>query len=308
MSHDTNEGNTDDHIAKPYCEGIAQITFNAWSYLDANLWAGIAHSLFEKLNEYINGETKSDLERLKIKVKLSKRLQLLHSDLQNYQERRTALQQLKERLHTKKESKLLSYLDSRYDTPVKDFVEANDLGDTPFEALQPGEIKKRVVQGMNLIRHWRKHPDAFLQNVFLLGFALLVIHQVTTHFITNPEGLWYWLKNWWVAGTTALAPLATAVVGFWTRKEKLIKQLTKLARAVKAEAKKTPEQPTEEGIAKDIQELDDLIAEVKETISHTASVGNEISQLAMANFLSTKREHKDYVDRLGIVSNSQRIQ
>ncbi|MFB6454917.1 P-loop NTPase fold protein [Chitinophaga sp. Hz27] len=41
-----------------YCEGIAPIRFNAWSYSDTNLWAGIVTKIFEGLKEHIS---KADL-------------------------------------------------------------------------------------------------------------------------------------------------------------------------------------------------------------------------------------------------------
>ena len=41
-----------------YCEGIAHIHFNAWSYMDSNLWASIVTKLFEELNEYISENRK----------------------------------------------------------------------------------------------------------------------------------------------------------------------------------------------------------------------------------------------------------
>lgn len=38
-----------------YCKGIVQIHFNAWSYLDANLWASIVTQIFTELNIYLTG-------------------------------------------------------------------------------------------------------------------------------------------------------------------------------------------------------------------------------------------------------------
>jgi len=37
-----------------FCEGVVHIRFNAWSYLDANLWASIMTRIFEGLNEFIH--------------------------------------------------------------------------------------------------------------------------------------------------------------------------------------------------------------------------------------------------------------
>ncbi len=37
-----------------YCEGVVHIRFNAWSYLDANLWASLMSRIFEGLYGYIH--------------------------------------------------------------------------------------------------------------------------------------------------------------------------------------------------------------------------------------------------------------
>lgn len=57
-----------------FCKNIAQIEFNAWSYMDANLWAGLASEIFEKLNEYLEDHSKSKIARIRIEEKLEKRL------------------------------------------------------------------------------------------------------------------------------------------------------------------------------------------------------------------------------------------
>ncbi|RPD39428.1 P-loop NTPase fold protein [Chitinophaga barathri] len=51
-----------------YCKGVAHIHFNAWSYMDANLWASIVSKIFEGLSEYISenslpGKAKQEIEQ-----------------------------------------------------------------------------------------------------------------------------------------------------------------------------------------------------------------------------------------------------
>ena len=38
-----------------YCQKIVSIRFNAWSFMDANLWASLAAEIFQKLFEYMSG-------------------------------------------------------------------------------------------------------------------------------------------------------------------------------------------------------------------------------------------------------------
>jgi hypothetical protein len=59
-----------------YCEGIAEVHFNAWSYMDANLWAGIVTKIFERLDLYIKDEMKSDREENEVKQEITKKLSI----------------------------------------------------------------------------------------------------------------------------------------------------------------------------------------------------------------------------------------
>lgn len=68
---------------KSYCKGIAQIHFNAWSYMDANLWASIVTRIFEGLNDYIKQNVSSDREKINAEEQLNKQLNISkeHIDL-----------------------------------------------------------------------------------------------------------------------------------------------------------------------------------------------------------------------------------
>ncbi len=57
-----------------YCEGIVHIHFNAWSYLDANLWASLVSRIFEGLNEYISENSASEKLKKKIETELTSQL------------------------------------------------------------------------------------------------------------------------------------------------------------------------------------------------------------------------------------------
>lgn len=43
-----------------YCSRIVQIAFNAWHYVDANLWASLVSHIFEGLDAFITGEEKEE--------------------------------------------------------------------------------------------------------------------------------------------------------------------------------------------------------------------------------------------------------
>jgi hypothetical protein len=64
-----------------YCEGIAHIHFNAWSYMDSNLWASIVTRIFEELNEYISENRKIDIEKNEIEKLLTDKLSIAKEEI-----------------------------------------------------------------------------------------------------------------------------------------------------------------------------------------------------------------------------------
>ncbi|WP_157760982.1 P-loop NTPase fold protein [Chitinophaga caeni] len=64
-----------------YCKGIAHVSFNAWSYMDANLWASIVSKIFEGLNEYISDNTAPGVEKSAVEQQLSKELNMTKEEM-----------------------------------------------------------------------------------------------------------------------------------------------------------------------------------------------------------------------------------
>lgn len=84
---------------KAFCEGVAHVHFNAWSYMDANLWASIITRIFESLEEYINGLNLPQKEKKEIENELFQKLTISkeeHLELENQQNQvKKRLQELK---------------------------------------------------------------------------------------------------------------------------------------------------------------------------------------------------------------------
>ncbi|MES2727255.1 MAG: P-loop NTPase fold protein [Bacteroidota bacterium] len=64
-----------------YCEGIAHIHFNAWSYMDSNLWASIVTKIFEELNEYISENSKTAEAKKEIEKQLTNQLSIAKEEI-----------------------------------------------------------------------------------------------------------------------------------------------------------------------------------------------------------------------------------
>jgi len=48
-----------------FCRNVVQIPFNAWHYMDANLWASLVTHIFDKLAEHLAGDKKQTVEETK---------------------------------------------------------------------------------------------------------------------------------------------------------------------------------------------------------------------------------------------------
>ncbi|WP_026452387.1 P-loop NTPase fold protein [Aequorivita capsosiphonis] len=70
-----------DNTQNAYCSGIAHVHFNAWSYMDSNLWAGIITRIFEGLQEYITNDTKASKDKKDIEKELTKKLNISHDEI-----------------------------------------------------------------------------------------------------------------------------------------------------------------------------------------------------------------------------------
>ncbi|WP_271767949.1 P-loop NTPase fold protein [Aquimarina algiphila] len=66
---------------KGFCEGIAHVHFNAWSYMDANLWAGIITKIFEGLQQYISNNSPTDAYKKEIEEMLTSELHITNDEL-----------------------------------------------------------------------------------------------------------------------------------------------------------------------------------------------------------------------------------
>ena len=47
----------------PICQDVVQIKFNAWYYVDANLWASLVSSIFDEISKYLKIETKEEQQQ-----------------------------------------------------------------------------------------------------------------------------------------------------------------------------------------------------------------------------------------------------
>lgn len=126
-----------------FCQGIVQIEFNAWSYLDANLWAGLVSTIFEKLDDYIDNNVDAEEEKEAVQKKLNERLHMAA------EQKRTVMRE-KDHLATRKQEieKEISTAEAGKDVLLKE-IRANSLEKikkTALEKVEPlsSEIRQKL--------------------------------------------------------------------------------------------------------------------------------------------------------------------
>jgi hypothetical protein len=92
----------DDTKQNAYCSGIAHVHFNAWSYMDSNLWAGIITKIFEGLQEYITNDTLASSNKKEIEKTLTKKLNITHDEISNLENQKQNVDNKIEGLNTLK--------------------------------------------------------------------------------------------------------------------------------------------------------------------------------------------------------------
>jgi len=85
-----------------YCKGVVHIQFNAWSYMDANLWASFVSKIFEGLQEYIKKDNSSKQLISNIKEELSKQLNITKVGIEVLQEKKATVEKQIENLEIKR--------------------------------------------------------------------------------------------------------------------------------------------------------------------------------------------------------------
>ena len=282
-----------------FCRGIAQIKFNAWSYLDANLWAGLTHSLFEKLNEYITTNTKGKLERLKVQIKITERLNILNTDLENYKEKKTRFLHLKRELEKEKENKILRYFTPKYDKIITPFLKSNGFDEEEINLLTPSKLRNRVDRTLSFFGYLKSKSYDVFSKVFLWSIILLLI----TLFFQNQIIEYFELISlFYLKYVAVFIPLFTAAGNFFWKRWKFLTSLSKLIQEHESISKDEDLKGKINTLKKDIDKINPLIKEIESKIEYEDSKKTEVTQLAISNFISSKPEQKDYKSRLGIVS------
>lgn len=86
-----------------FCEGIAHVHFNAWSYMDSNLWASIVSRIFEGLQRYITEDADEPEIKKEIEKTLTQSLSITQQELMELKKEQETIEGQLEQLETKRD-------------------------------------------------------------------------------------------------------------------------------------------------------------------------------------------------------------
>ncbi len=194
---------SDTNPEKGFCGGIAHVHFNAWSYMDTNLWAGIITRIFDGLNLYIQNNTAGDYYKNEIEKVLTQKLNITHSELEELEKKKGVIDAQLKKLNEKKK-RIEGLLQKKVkDIKSKSMLQIIEQVDKEFKVLQTVEnainnnitfIKNKEQFATIVPRAYWKTPDE-------------LYHQTKSNFTFFKTffraGKWY-LNIAWLIGIIAL--------------------------------------------------------------------------------------------------------
>jgi hypothetical protein len=294
-----------------YCSEIAQIEFNAWHYIDVELWASLVSHVLDSLEGYFRGDEKSLAEQRKTELVTA---QLKRAELDKQQ------QQLDAR-RAELETKVSSYQVSRVELAKVVIEHAVSAGrDQAAEAhvevrkalddmarkigVAPGELTLRAAREQtNALHAWWKRRS---WKELMIGLALVAVAVVAARLAAAYAD----------ATTAALAKLATAIAPALIVAERILRvgrPIAKLAQDASALGSRVTRQIAEtdpamfleqqaidaaqHALARERQQLDQRSDELRALLDSARKPG-------MRDYVLKRAMH--YRDKLGIVASVHR--
>ncbi len=314
---------------KPYCEGIAQITFNAWAYLDANLWAGLVSAIFQKLDEYINDYSQGSHFTEEVKREISEELNLFQEQKKELKKKKRKFEEDYSDLTKELEINEINLSEAHADLKnknleiiLKEVRESVKFADADVKLLQEWGISKDDIENLspgNLLEQLRTLKSS-VKNFFkftkmqILIFSMVLLLAVVAYILPDELLNTVHLKILEFVGFIA-AP-ASAVIF------KLKDTLNKYAPVVKRIVEKNEEleRKTEEAKTKYAHDVLVLQLNISEKEREIESIKNKIDVLdkkidrinydieynlsheSLRKFITERSVSREYDKHLGIIS------
>lgn len=301
-----------------YCTNVAHITFNAWHYLDSNLWPSLALRIFEGVAAYLGGGEPEDTptaktarkkrelaaiiesgQRIKVEANEAKEAALL--------DRRKCEEKLA-MLCGDRKTKLCSLSKVGFDAVAEKVKEAAVLfGATKVEDL--ADLEKAIQEGRTTIGQltpvlrgffpWFPYRSRWVAalgvvTVGMVGSALgwLVTDVLPNHLAVSPITGWI----------GSLAAASSWAVHRLTKGRKALEMLIETSRKIRAAAEDPAEEELRE-IDRKIEEAQLRIAMAEREIEAAEERLQQIKSGALVyEFLQERSGDRSYVDGMGIIS------
>ncbi len=329
-----------------YCTGVAQIHFNAWSYLDANLWASIVSKIFEGLQRYIDDDSLASQEKKVIEKELQEHLCIVkeerafinqqkeqvvskRKDLLRY---RVGLsQQLDENIKLIKNRSLKDILDEvgkelKVEEKIKAVLAKDEVKDAkaklteiiPEEYIENPDLAiKWIEKRGTFVREFFRKDKIWLNIIALLGIVVILFSLPYFEWVMEKvhQGVVHGAK--WVGTSIAvLLPTWYRYKKVYDRFQPLVSGLWKVKEDYDKEVKKAlfdHEQKMEatkiaiENLKLEIAGLDNQMTEVDQEIEKIQfRLGHTLATETMYSFIEKRTKGDVYKKHLGIVSTIRR--
>jgi hypothetical protein len=317
-----------------FCEGVVQIEFNAWSYLDANLWAGLVSTIFEKLDDYIKENVPGKEQKQVIQKALSEKLQIVSEQKSAILKERDSLAEKKTRIENDirgtsgdkvrllKEIRDKSLAEIRatallqiqpLTNSVKEKIKEFGITEEQLSALSPNalydEFKSWVIFFKNLMKF------SWMDKVILvLAISILLA------LIFDPRGFFQEQFKTMGRGAMIILSIAGPFVLKWYNTFKKYRDLFSPVLALKNSFNEQVQiaeydhqnklQILEAELAESDVRLSELVNKLlvidKEIEYVEYALEHSITKRAFFNFINKKNEDGTYAKHLGIISTIRR--
>ncbi|GAB5528186.1 MAG: hypothetical protein Roseis2KO_60580 [Roseivirga sp.] len=323
------DAHTQETEEKPFCEGVCQIHFNAWSYMDTNLWASLVTRIFEKLDDYINdNRTAAEEEVDTIKSGIAQQLDVAKGQIAELEARKAQVQNaidtLTEQVGTaqkelegkieeiktssRKEAITAAIKDSKIEESLRDMLDKAGITQERLDQVNPDLILKELKSGQTFVRQFLNY-SGWDWGLVGVGVALLLITTLVLPKIPDVNTGWL---NGIGSGLAVLSGMLSKVRGTASKLSPLVNGVLKIKSDYDTAVSEAIAQHEQEILAKQIEadqkevELNQLNLQLKAKEAEIKEMGYKpdsvLAQKAMYNFITRKAASNDYSRHLGIIS------
>ena len=210
------DGLTQQSQGSHFCKGVAQVHFNAWSYMDSNLWASMVTRIFEGLQYYIDQDTSAQKMKSEVEKALTQKLNITNEALEELENKKSIVDTRLTSLKDKK-AEIKIKLDNKIkEIKTASLYEALNEVDKQFrvhekieDALQDNEsiIKnKKELKKIIPEKYWQTPEKLYEQSKSAGSFLKLFFRKDT-----------WWKNILWVLFIIAIIVLVPIAVVYLSR-------------------------------------------------------------------------------------------